>query len=414
MKGIVYFIKSNSNNDIKIGYDTSESGMERFNTLKTAASRGLDFVGYIPTDNCPELERQMHEQFAEHRQEGEWFEVGIGIVCQEIVKHGGSFGYPTGQFVNTKPTKSFDPKALLNKRKFLKMLPKTFDYNDIDNFGTPYFYKNFNLTKQQAEKIIEENCTRFKEGRSYRIRKNKFFEFPVQIDEDHYITYEYKLQEFFEYFYFFLTGVDKRHKRFLNFDTYYFSLNSNHLSNFSDKLIDLKNYLHTYYEMFLLSLSLESINYLKEYIFSFRIEDNKIIYDYLDAIKYEKIMYDFQYAINLAYTISKKCEEIDTLSSWIEGSVFYDELLQRVKKARKVKQEITVIDNFMTNKFCFENKIEHSLKRQKIENFLEIFNFLDDFLKNKKNGQSYELRKFFEETTLSDFFIKNDYICERH
>lgn len=413
MKGIVYFIKSNSNNDIKIGYDTSESGMERFNTLKTAASRGLDFVGYIPADNCPQLEKEMHEQFAEHRQEGEWFELGIGIICQEILKHGGSFGYPSGQFVNTKPTKSFDPKALLNKRKFLRMLPKTFEYNDIDNFGTPYYYKNFNLTKQQAEKIIEENCTRFKDGRSYRIRKNKVFQFPVQIDEDNYITYEEKLSKFKEYFEFFLTGVDKRHTKFI--DTYFFSSNSNNLLfNFSHKLIDLENYFHSYYEMFLLSLSLESINYLKEYIFSFRIEDNKVIYDYLDVIKYEKIMYDFNYAVNCAHTISKKCKEIDTLSSHIEGYVFYDELLQRVKKARKAKQEITLIDNFMTNKYTFENEIEYSLKQKKIQNFLEIFNFLDDFFKNKQEPQSYELREFFKQTTLSDFFIKNHYICERH
>ena len=413
MKGIVYFIKSNSNNDIKIGYDTSESGMERFNTLKTAASRGLDFVGYIPADNCPQLEKEMHEQFAEHRQEGEWFELGIGIICQEILKHGGSFGYPSCQFVNTKPTKSFDPKALLNKRKFLRMLPKTFEYNDIDNFGTPYYYKNFNLTKQQAEKIIEENCTRFKDGRSYRIRKNKVFQFPVQIDEDNYITYEKKLSKFKEYFEFFLTGVDKRHTKFI--DTYFFSSNSNNLLfNFSHQLIDLANYFHPYYEMFLLSLSLESINYLKEYIFSFRIEDNKVIYDYLEPIKYEKIIKDFGLAVDLSYTISKKCKEIDTLSCWIDGSVFYDELLERVKKARKTKQEIILIDNFMSSKFDYHNEKEHSLKQKKIQNFLEIFNFLDDFLTNKQKPQSYELREFFKQTTLSDFFIKNHYLRERH
>lgn len=412
MKGIVYFIKSNSNNDIKIGYDTSESGMERFNTLKTAASRGLDFVGYIPTDNCPELEKQLHEEFAEHRQEGEWFELGIGIVCQEIVKHGGAFGYPSGQFVNNKPTKSFDPKALLNKRKFLRMLPKTFEYNDIDNFGTPYYYKNFNLTKQQSEKIIEENCTRFKEGRSYRIRKNKVFEFPVKIDVDNYIRYEKNLIEFEAYFQLFLTGIKLKKESFeYDFGCYH---QYHYLYKFLKTLINLEYYAHSYVEMFFLSLDLESINYLKELIFSLKTENKyHVHYDYLEPVKYEKIINDFDLAISCSYSISKKIGEINTLSWWIDGSVFYDELLERVKKARKTKQEIILLDNFMSYKFDFHNEEEQSLKLKKIENFLEIFNFLDNFSKNL-DFSTYELKIFFEKITLSDYFIKNHYICEWH
>ena len=419
MKGIVYFIKSNSNNDIKIGYDTSESGMERFNTLKTAASRGLDFVGYIPADNCPQLEKEMHEQFAEHRQEGEWFELGIGIICQEILKHGGSFGYPSGQFVNTKPTKSFDPKALLNKRKFLRMLPKTFEYNDIDNFGTPYYYKNFNLTKQQAEKIIEENCTRFKDGRSYRIRKNKVFQFPVQIDYEKFTQYPDELLECKKSLLSFLTKKECMGR-------YGMPTENNHdiFWLFLYRLTYLECKFPTYVDMFFMSLTLDSLVTLKNHIFSIHYVHNHIHseksimieFNTMEEEKIEKIENEIKNLFKYLNLIKYNCNEIWSLTSK-DGEIFYDELLQNIKKSRKLKKQTNYAQYVVNDLYI--NNCQEKIKSDKLSIVIEIFDFIDSLIFEDfkiLKALSWECRVLldsFKDKKLSDYFIKNHYICKR-
>jgi hypothetical protein len=173
MKGLVYFIMSKNNGDIKIGYDTSESGIERFNTLKTGASRGLEYLAYIKSDSCEMLEKDLHEKFKPKRLNGEWFEIGMQDVVSVVNEYGGKFGMPAE--LNLPDTESKEKLRQYKKAKarFLRMLPYRFSLSDIELFGQPYYYKNFGLTLSQAKDIIEKNLVARKEGRSIVICNDK-------------------------------------------------------------------------------------------------------------------------------------------------------------------------------------------------------------------------------------------------
>lgn len=67
--GIVYFIRSGSDGPIKIGF-TRNLGA-RLHQLQTGHPVGLRVVHAVPGDVL--LERALHERFAAHRLEGEWF-----------------------------------------------------------------------------------------------------------------------------------------------------------------------------------------------------------------------------------------------------------------------------------------------------------------------------------------------------
>lgn len=173
MKGLVYFIMSKNNADIKIGYDTSESGIERFNALKTGASRGLEYLAYIKSDSCEMLEKDLHEKFKPKRLNGEWFEIGMQDVVSVVNEYGGKFGMPAE--LNLPDTESKEKLRQYKKAKarFLRMLPYRFSLSEIELFGQPYYYKNFGLTLSQAKDIIEKNLVARKEGRSVVICNDK-------------------------------------------------------------------------------------------------------------------------------------------------------------------------------------------------------------------------------------------------
>lgn len=68
-QGRIYFIYDQSRQAIKIGYSTSPKS--RLADLQTANATRLKLVATIPGDM--RKERELHEHFAAHRLEGEWF-----------------------------------------------------------------------------------------------------------------------------------------------------------------------------------------------------------------------------------------------------------------------------------------------------------------------------------------------------
>jgi hypothetical protein len=66
---MIYFIKNVANGNIKIGF--SETPTKRLRELQTGSTERLVLLKSIPGDHS--LERQLHEQFAHCRLDGEWF-----------------------------------------------------------------------------------------------------------------------------------------------------------------------------------------------------------------------------------------------------------------------------------------------------------------------------------------------------
>ncbi|ABB33266.1 Putative helicase A859L [Geobacter metallireducens RCH3] len=68
--GWVYFIKSESSHEIKIGY-TAGPIEKRITSLQTAHSSNLRVLATVP--GTREYEKELHRKFADHRLKGEWF-----------------------------------------------------------------------------------------------------------------------------------------------------------------------------------------------------------------------------------------------------------------------------------------------------------------------------------------------------
>jgi hypothetical protein len=69
-KGLIYFVKSNKNQEIKIGF-TSGQVEERIRTLQTSHPYQIELLATISGDM--KFERSLHERFKEYRLQGEWF-----------------------------------------------------------------------------------------------------------------------------------------------------------------------------------------------------------------------------------------------------------------------------------------------------------------------------------------------------
>jgi hypothetical protein len=66
---MIYFIQEPAEDAIKIGYSTEPS--RRLSTLQTSHPRDLELLAVWPGDQ--NLEKQIHERFAQFRIRGEWF-----------------------------------------------------------------------------------------------------------------------------------------------------------------------------------------------------------------------------------------------------------------------------------------------------------------------------------------------------
>lgn len=78
-QGFVYFIACSETLRVKIGF-TSSDPHERMRTLQTGSPTKLIMVACHRGDES--LERDLHEQYAEHRLHGEWFNM-----CEDLFEH---------------------------------------------------------------------------------------------------------------------------------------------------------------------------------------------------------------------------------------------------------------------------------------------------------------------------------------
>lgn len=72
-KGYVYFIKNHSDNLIKIG-KTRDLKL-RLSQLKYQFGDQLELVHSIQSDKAIQMEKDVHEKFADKRKHGEWFDL---------------------------------------------------------------------------------------------------------------------------------------------------------------------------------------------------------------------------------------------------------------------------------------------------------------------------------------------------
>lgn len=86
-KGCVYFFKHSGLNPIKIGYSKSESPLLRFNQFKSYAPYGAEIVGFIKTYEPARLEKMLHQKYMHKKMEGEWFNISVEDVENEILIH---------------------------------------------------------------------------------------------------------------------------------------------------------------------------------------------------------------------------------------------------------------------------------------------------------------------------------------
>jgi len=78
--GYIYFLYANGL--CKIGKTTRTIG-ERVSSLKVGNARAI-LLGYIETENCHVLEKQLHAEYGRLRKKGEWFKLSMGEV-REII-----------------------------------------------------------------------------------------------------------------------------------------------------------------------------------------------------------------------------------------------------------------------------------------------------------------------------------------
>lgn len=86
-RGCVYFFKHIGLDPIKIGYSSNESPIGRFDQFKTYAPFGAELLGFIITPYAKDLETKMHKKYKTKRLKGEWFDLSIKDVENEIKFH---------------------------------------------------------------------------------------------------------------------------------------------------------------------------------------------------------------------------------------------------------------------------------------------------------------------------------------
>lgn len=77
MKQCVYFIRAVGTNMVKIGY-TASGIKQRLSGLNTSSPFDLECVFLLPSDDPTTVELEIHNQLAQYRRRGEWFELSDG------------------------------------------------------------------------------------------------------------------------------------------------------------------------------------------------------------------------------------------------------------------------------------------------------------------------------------------------
>jgi hypothetical protein len=83
--GCIYFLRYIELPYIKIGYSSKPTPEERIKSY--TAPKGIERLGYFTITNADKIEKEIHESLAEHRVEGEWFDITKEKVDEIIEKY---------------------------------------------------------------------------------------------------------------------------------------------------------------------------------------------------------------------------------------------------------------------------------------------------------------------------------------
>jgi len=155
--GCVYFFRHIGLTPIKIGYSTSASPLDRFESFKTYAPYGAEILGFIPTTEAKRLEEILHKRYQNKRLNGEWFDITVEDVEKEIK-------YNTDAIYSTAKTEfelewSRKLKSLQNKADSVASMVKNGDYSKKQIFEKVYdLNPNFNRSKLAKELKLTRRC----------------------------------------------------------------------------------------------------------------------------------------------------------------------------------------------------------------------------------------------------------------
>lgn len=139
-KGCVYFFKHIGLNPIKIGYSDNESPFDRFTQFKTYAPFGAEIIGFVICEKPYEVEQYLHEKYCIYRLEGEWFDVDINLIKNEIDN------------LTTKEQKDDFNDYLIKYAKYLKNKEENKTFEKFSFFKNDIFY---NATVLNIKELIE-------------------------------------------------------------------------------------------------------------------------------------------------------------------------------------------------------------------------------------------------------------------
>ena len=146
----VYFYKHNGLSPIKIGITTNENPLQRFNEGKTYAPYGLEFLGFIETNDSRNLEKLLHSKYSDKRVCAEWFEITKENVKYEIEVHSRPDFLKEKEDFEISFAKTKIDKIIITNQYFKNEIPImedniVFDYRNL--------YEK-NIIKEKKDKII--------------------------------------------------------------------------------------------------------------------------------------------------------------------------------------------------------------------------------------------------------------------
>ena len=87
--GSIYFIKHKNVNPIKIGFSNNDNPYLRIESYKTGSPYGIDVLGFFSVKNASEVEKKLHKKYQNKRVNGEWFDITIDDVKNELLIYSG-------------------------------------------------------------------------------------------------------------------------------------------------------------------------------------------------------------------------------------------------------------------------------------------------------------------------------------
>lgn len=89
--GYVYFIGlKDFEGHVKIGNSSNTNFLRRQKNIETTSPHDTFLIGYIQSNDCVSLEKELHKTFYESRKKREWFNIQYSAIRQIITKHNGT------------------------------------------------------------------------------------------------------------------------------------------------------------------------------------------------------------------------------------------------------------------------------------------------------------------------------------